>query len=490
MPKTLTTIPTEVLNAIIATIPSQQALASLAQCSHWLYRCTIPHLYRHVAIQEGEEPQGKLRKLASVIIRRPDLAGLIQIFTLHIPFRKKEGSWEYITGPDTILTGQTLAPAIHPSSLTSLEETVDALGQFPETHMSHHDFILSLLLPVLLKVKKVELGLNSFFPTFYLQHMIQKAARREMPFHLRQSFEELTVFILHHDKRYTWSLDLLASLLQLPAIQEISGYFTNYHDEEDWHIYEQVEEANDSDDDDDDEYDNNDDDEGDDDEDDDDGQDIFTNQSLSELDSSSSPLRILDLSAHNLTKADLDHILRAPKALETFTYKVWQESPLNFKSTRNSLETQSKSLEWLEYYDNQDFLAGRENPRPMASWTGFNALKMFKTEALFLTETIHGADCKSLLDIFPANLETLHLIRFRPSFEILLEALEYLLARKSSEQIPSLTTLVLEEAKNLDANNTTRLMDVLRSGTQENAIEWLSMTATAQGISFDVIELP
>lgn len=155
---------------------------------------------------------------------------------------------------------------------------------------------------------------------------------------------------------------------------------------------------------------------------------------------------------------------------------------------RRALEPQTNSLQWLECYGNEDFLGRRENPGPMTPWTGFNAVKVFKTEALFLTETIHEAERKSLLDIFPPNLETLHLIRFHPRFEGLLEALEYLLARKSSEQIPSLTTLILEEAENMGANPT-ELMDVLRSGTQENAIERLSMAAAAHGVSLDVIEL-
>ena len=130
----------------------------------------------------------------------------------------------------------------------------------------------------------------------------------------------------------------------------------------------------------------------------------------------------------------------------------------------------------------------------MESFISFNALKVFKTVAIFLTKTVKGTGRHSLINIFPPNLETLHLTRFQARFESLLEALEHLLAQKSPQQIPSLKTLILEEFDYYGTESgpwfgprPAKLMHVLWKDTQETAIGRLSEVAAAQGVSIDVI---
>lgn len=123
----------------------------------------------------------------------------------------------------------------------------------------------------------------------------------------------------------------------------------------------------------------------------------------------------------------------------------------------------------------------------MASFIDFNTLKVFKVAAFFLKTTENGTKRDSLINIYPPNLETLHLIRFQACFESLLEALEQLLAQNSPQQIPSLRKLILEENESVNAGPD-RLMDVLWNGTQETVIEKLRSVAAAHGASVDVIE--
>lgn len=77
----LTSLPPEIVSCVIANIESQPTLCNLARCSRQLYLSTIPHLYRHVTIQEetrqGDQQNWQLRNLTSLLIRRPDLAELV-----------------------------------------------------------------------------------------------------------------------------------------------------------------------------------------------------------------------------------------------------------------------------------------------------------------------------------------------------------------------------------------------------------------------------
>lgn len=128
----------------------------------------------------------------------------------------------------------------------------------------------------------------------------------------------------------------------------------------------------------------------------------------------------------------------------------------------------------------------------MTSFISFKALKVFKTAALFLEKTDNRTERHSLVNIFPPSLETLHLTRLKGDTESVLQAVEHLLAQKSSQQIPSLKYLILEESK-WTIGIRSKLVDVISPTwkvSQETAIGRLYMVAAAHGVSVDIILNP
>lgn len=105
MSTTLATLPTELVGCVVANIESKHTLCNLARFSRRFYLCTIPRLYHDVTIQEetkqGDRQKGGLKFLASMLIRRPDLAGLVRTFTLHVtrPPSAEEGYSEQFEEP-------------------------------------------------------------------------------------------------------------------------------------------------------------------------------------------------------------------------------------------------------------------------------------------------------------------------------------------------------------------------------------------------------
>ncbi|MCJ1265031.1 hypothetical protein MMC22_004906 [Lobaria immixta] len=481
MSMSLTALPPELISCVVASIASGTTLCNLARCSHQLYLYTVPHLYRHVTIweeiEQGEQRNGQLRGLASVLIRRSDLAALVRHFTLHDPrYSLERGQFsEKLQIPTESKDHVKLdLDSLDIDTLSSLsaEEKVYCLRQISYNHESYHDFILALLLPALLNVEKLVLDLKIMFVAHYLDQMIPFAASRTRLFDIQLPFEALTTFVFSHDMFSPRSTGFLASLLKLPAIQQISGYFTNTCLGED----------------------------------DDHKKVMITDRDLIELDNSSSPLISLDLAAlDNRDTAHLGHILRAPKALKAFSYKVYGDSFINFTDVRHALGPHENCLESLGFdcdlqslntllgvNEDSDDDWDSEDLEPITSFISFNALKVFKIAAHFLV-TDNETRCNNLVDIFPSSLETLHLTRFESRFESLLEALEHLLAHKSPQQTPALKNLILEEITSFRVSlwrpwSTVKLMDVLWRGTQETAIGRLISVAAAQGVSVDVIE--
>ena len=481
MSASLAALPTEVVNCILANIKSKHTLCNLARCSRRLCLCTTPYLYRHVVIQEesgrGELRNGPLRELAPVLLRRPDLASLVRQFTLHAvpPSRMRAKSSEESEYPEELeyaaeseeevsakiaKVDQGLKTAVEAWGLPEEEESL-WLRHLSHTHIDHPDLILALLLPALLKVETL---VRDFKPLDYaslLEPMMRRAARRERPFDVQPSFEVLRVFACARetDARTT---DLIASLLQLPSIQEISGGFMNTlgNDEP--------------------------------------GKRGALEKCLLELDSYSSSLISLDLTAYSLSTASLVHILRAPKALQTFLYKVCECQCVDLRGIRHALGPQENSLESLVLNNDEervrthtvgflDTLRRRTDSEPMASLMSFNTLKFFKTAALFLETTDNGVGRDRLMNIFPLSLETLHLTDFQVCFESVLEAIERLLRQKSPWQIPSLTKVILEQSEYLSGFYASWQDEPWRN-RQEAVIENLSLVAAAQGVSVGVLE--
>lgn len=114
----------------------------------------------------------------------------------------------------------------------------------------------------------------------------------------------------------------------------------------------------------------------------------------------------------------------------------------------------------------------------MTSFISFNTLKIFEVAALFLRTTVNGTERQRLINIFPPNLETLHVTRCRTGFESLIEAVEYLLAHKSPQQLPFFKELILEES------NT---MTPWSSHMQETIMAGLFKVAADRGFSIVLI---
>ena len=378
----LDTLPPEITGFVVANLASQPtSLRHLTRCSRQLYHCAVPHLYRHVTIQEvirkGEQQEGQLKKLASLLIRRPDLAGLVRHFTVRIrrtpPPEAEYCEAEKDVRPNLVNLDQAFT--------FSQEEKTNCLGQFSRTHQSHHDFILALLLPALLKVENLVIDVDNGsymrndYGTYYLEQMIQKAARTERPFDVQPPFEALTGFVHSQEIFTSRSTGFIASLLKLPAIQKISGGFQSTRDPN-------LPGSG------------------------------VTDKNLIELDSFSSPVINLDLVNYRLSRVDLGHMLRAPKALKIFCNRVTPSGSV-LRDIRDALMPQKNCLEILvlNCFDIDDVYNPNHGFEPMTSFISFNALKVFKSAASFLIRTENGAGRHSLINIFPPNLETLHLTR-------------------------------------------------------------------------------
>ncbi|MCJ1270962.1 hypothetical protein MMC22_010861 [Lobaria immixta] len=480
MSTSLTALSPELVSCIVANLaPEPTSLCNLARCSRQLSFCTIPHLYRHVTIQEGvrarrrTQPGGQLKRFASSMIRSPHLAELVRHLTVQVVrFRKKEAE-----SSDGSESEDDLSPEVvkfEQGFPLSEEEKIKCLEQFSLAHESHHDIILALLLPTLFKVEKLVFYMRMGFDeeddydAYYLEQMMQIAALMERPFDIQPPFKALTVFDDSHDMSNIRTASFLGSLLKLPAIQEIFGGFKDTWEGVSGDFGDTDENPIKL---------------------------VCSDQNLIDLVSSSSPLTKLDLADYELSAATLSHIFRAPKALKTLSYWVCSPAPIKFSDIRHALGPQENCLQSLSldyfdehFYKNFDF-------EPMTSFISFNALKVIKISAVFLAKTDKGTGCHSLIDIFPPNLETLQLTRFLPYIESLLEALEDLLAQKSPRQIPSLQKLVLEEYQFFGSYNgkfamPSRLMDALWKDTQETVVGKLGRVGSAHGVSIDVIEEP
>ena len=305
-----------------------------------------------------------LRTVASLLLGRPDLAGLVRSFELNdvlpITFvgleEESEKSEEYESA-DTVEVDQTFKTAVSALSLSKKEEK-DWLRQLSHAHKCHPEVILALMLPALLGLEKLVLHLESSFHTPNLEQTIIRAARRERPFDIQPPFKALMVFlqydVLYHNTNLR-SARFIASLLMLPAIRVISGCVASQQDDSSQRTYP-----------------------------------IGEKKNPIGLDSTSSPLTSLYLSAYRLSIADLDHILRAPKALKDFVFTVGTSAGINFTDIRRALEPQKNSLERLGFdFDEQCdwiFRLDGENEYfgSMISFNSFNTIKVFETAALFL----------------------------------------------------------------------------------------------------------
>ncbi|MCJ1468879.1 hypothetical protein MMC07_007509 [Pseudocyphellaria aurata] len=92
------------------------------------------------------------------------------------------------------------------------------------------------------------------------------------------------------------------------------------------------------------------------------------------------------------------------------------------------------------------------------------------------------------LDIFPTSLGTLHLTRFEEVSENILDALEHLLEHKSSYQIPSLESLILEDGVGSLGVTPAKNLELWYDGGLKTPIDDLPEIAAAHDVSVYFID--
>ena len=468
----LNTIPKELLILIGAKITSQSSLCNLARCSRELYDLSIPRLYSHIDIHEEvrdgtEQKDHKSKVLAATLIIRPDLAQFVREFSLQVTRAAKIEDPDSYDIPRAALTGEADFTPVNPSGL-SLEEIFKLVGRFVYVHKMHHDWILSLLLPTMLNVERLTLDVTIPRFSHFFEKAMVAAGRKEPPFAVQPRFQNLKSYIHSHSWGNISSVSLLASLLKFPRIQEISGAFQHVHrslESDDWHDDEGNELA--------DPYDLE--------------ADVFqakfTDRNLLELETSSSGLLSLDLAQITLDKYDLKHIFRAPRALVSLSLDG--NYSRTFRGVRNALKPHRDCLQSLTIYCEWNMMVHHDGDFIMPSFKRFRALKSFTTAAVFLEAKNPPRQPRSLLRIFPPQLETLRITNFQTHLDGVLEALARLMARKS-RLIPSLENLILEEQ--MSRTGTTRLSHVLLPDTQEAAVTRMGRFARLQDVNLELVD--
>jgi len=91
MPGSASAIPPEILFRILDFVESKSTLINWTLCSSQFYETGVPYLYRHIELYDDEDGQAlygfpHLRSLASLLLRRPDLARLVRHFTMREAF--------------------------------------------------------------------------------------------------------------------------------------------------------------------------------------------------------------------------------------------------------------------------------------------------------------------------------------------------------------------------------------------------------------------
>lgn len=486
-------LPAELLRDIVSNIASQVDICNLAACSRQSNEVTTPYLYQNIIIHEVIKPDvfddenGPLRKIACLLLTRSDLANHVRSLTLHyVQLRHEQimpdqsGILEDAVEPEDDEVEAFIEPRgfdrfevvpfdddymdwIGSRADDSLKTAFRALGLSPDEERKcrfrlrglsgfYHSLRLGLLLTALLKLEKLVLDLESGFDSYYLEKIIKILSQRETPVGTQSPLKALKVFINTQsgsNASNARNTVFIASLLKLQHIHEISGVFRDP-----W-------------------YENH-------------SAPLMRDQSLAEIASSSSTVRHINMASFAVMAEDLNHIFRAPKALKTLTFTMCENREMSLHALRRALGPQESHLESLTVgYD-----LGWERYQGMNTWfveqmtpfLSFKSLKVLKIAIRYFART------RTLIGIFPKSLETLHLTLFQACSERTLRLIERLLTRKSSEQIPSLKRILLEETSLeacLAGFKIMRPWDPQTYITQEIALSRLSTLAADHGVSIE-----
>lgn len=453
-------VPPEILSCIIANIGSSLELRNLALCSHGFYECVVPCLYEHVVFQnqyyDCNHSDRRLRKLATLLLQRPDLARHVRRWTFHSSRRNgvRGHQADEINDMDNVRLSQVLMTAIKASS-HSEEEEMKWLKDARCTR--RRDAILALVLPILVKLQRLDLQpMPRGLDLDYVERMMRRAGHGEKPFDVSPAFQALTKLMYTSTKRKC-GIDpkYLALSMPFPSIHAIYGHCLGSPFGS-----------------------------------------AGVSASLAVLATASSTLKHLELRDCTLKKADITHLLRVPMALNTFILDLGSSHlsycEVNPRDIRNALTPQEHCLEylWLNYNEPRGGFPrwwDNESDALMGSFSSFRSLQVLKIAAIFLfgKENFHfrcgksdaaGQDSNGssarLTDLLPNSLLTLHLSRCEDGFSGTLQSLEDLILRKESS-IPELKNLVLE--------GTNQSVEVCRKNIQR-----LGGIAESHGISLSV----
>ena len=442
-------LPAEIVRSIVSQIDSNDTLCNVARTCHALYDISIPFLYDHIALYDQEGGTGchefeELRPLASLLLRRPDLARLVHHFTMR-------------DAPSTgFLTEKTLRKG-EPVELLEVDDVfkdrIKAASHDEEEekqwleHMTwpdHGDATLALLLPALPKLESLDLMI--MHGCTYFEKMMQRAGMREKPFDKEPGFLALTD-IMHtwYDEKYGMGVEYVGMFMRLPSIRRIFGHRIGS----------------------------------------DDGFDGEADKTLAALDTASSTVSHIELKDCKWHARDLANMLRAPAALKTFIYEVGSGHlsycSMDFRAAVSALAPQVYHLEnlWLdfEYSYRPDWDNETDDTTPIASFTQFENLKVLKVAIVFvfgdeftgsLSQDWKQCQLQGLTGKFPRSLVTLHLLHCEDSFELVLLALENMLAHKERD-VPRLSKLVFQGA-------------ILKAKEWWDRIMWITQLSKTKGV--------
>ncbi|KAL3419333.1 hypothetical protein PVAG01_09555 [Phlyctema vagabunda] len=398
----------ELLAHIISFIPHSW-LSSVALVSRSLNQIATPELYATVdfAINYDEELITYLRPFAFLVLQKPSLASLVHSLSIRDEWTTEDSdtpdSDTLKIWPDHTDLDQIVRKAVE--HVEGSKEEADKLFASARWHRNE-GAILSILLPQLKKLQRLDLGHGELGGGEYILRMLARDWTREVPSGTEPPFAQLTdVMVAGYEDKYPCEPDVFGACLNLPALKNLYGYLMGSNEQSE------------------------------------------VTAALKALRPASSSVELIELRRSQLFMEDLECVLKACKGLKTFIYEVgvaWAWTDLKMADVLESMLTQKHSLEHLSLTGAE--IMGVDEPdefKPM-SFAAFEKLTYLKVESLFLGGSDDWKEC-SLTATFPPTLRTLHVTGCCENFYCgeTMNALQEVLEKKE-QYLPQLDTLILE----------------------------------------------
>lgn len=356
-----------------------------------------------------------------LILQKPNIASLVRSFCIRDSFGHKD-----MLIPPTSSNGDAAQKKVdegarkgwpsHPDLDGILGKAVEDIESeeeeksklFEEVRAgSDEGAILSILLPKLTSLRKLDLVHGWEDDARHLVRLLHKVTKREAPFdrYDNSAFANLSdVLIAGYDDKYPNAPDWFGAYLELPGIRRLYGYQMGNNTQEE------------------------------------------ITPTMAALGIGTSPVEELELRESKLYAEDLERILRACKNLKTFIYEVghaWAWYPLQTSDIRKALSLQERTLENL-VLDHPDYLEGMDgDDLSPISFAAFRNLVYLKVSTLFLGGEKGRSDC-DLTGTFPETLKTLHVTYVGEPWHCAKTVDGLLRVLQQKEVLPRLEKLTLE----------------------------------------------